>query len=377
MNILNRISKMKGFVIFALCMLTLVPGMTEQGLACTDFLLSNSCYVISGRTMDFSIDLKAAIFVVPKRQKYQSTLPDGTRGLSWVSKYGFVGIQSMGLIYSDGLNSQGLSCAILNLDESIYPEPAKKPGHNFLMLVEVVPWVMGNFATVKEARDALSKIQVFQSCVTRSYGGFFHFSIHDAKGDSLVVEFIDGEMKVYDNNNFKVLTNSPPFDWHKNNLRNYVNLTNMALNPAYLGQKSLGYGTGMHGLPGDASSPSRFLQAFFLNHFISHSSTQQEAVANVIHILNLVQVANGEALKESYDQIQMDKTQWSAIRDHTNRVLYFRDNQNSTLRAIDLKALDFKGKKLCMPLATNKDWNINVNGWLKKPEPNKCLEKQK
>ncbi|GAG62984.1 unnamed protein product, partial [marine sediment metagenome] len=37
--------------------------------------------------MDFDVELKSELVVVPRGQKKQSILPDGTKGIGWTSKY--------------------------------------------------------------------------------------------------------------------------------------------------------------------------------------------------------------------------------------------------------------------------------------------------
>ncbi len=63
------------------------------------------------------------------------------------------------------------------------------------------------------------------------------------------------------------MTNSPKYNWHVNNLRNYLNLTPNNPNPVSasgLTFSATGQGAGMVGLPGDVSPPSRFVKTAFL-----------------------------------------------------------------------------------------------------------------
>ena len=82
-------------------------------------------------------------------------------------------------------------------------------------------------------------------------------------GRSAVIEWRNGEMTVF-GNPIGVACNWPRLDWHLTNLRNYINLSDR--NPAAItiGEVELaamGQGPGITGLPGDASSPSRFVRA--------------------------------------------------------------------------------------------------------------------
>ena len=72
-----------------------------------------------------------------------------------------------------------------------------------------------------------------------------------------------GKLKIFDNP-LGVMTNSPAFDWHMTNLRNYIALNPRNVPPVKIeGEtfRALGQGSGMLWLPGDFSPPSRFVRA--------------------------------------------------------------------------------------------------------------------
>ena len=184
-----------------------------------------------------------------------------------------------------------------------------------------------------------------------------HLAIHDAYGKNLVVEFINGETKFYDNPN-QVLTNFPFFDWQTINLYNYPNITNKNATDEFL--KKMGHGSGMLGLPGDATSPSRFVRAYFLNRYSPEPKTIQEAVSHSLHIINAIEVAEGQVASGEH-------TQWSLVRDHANKVLYFRDNQNQNLRAVELTKLDLnpQAQIKSLPITAGSSWHYEVNDQLR------------
>jgi choloylglycine hydrolase len=79
------------------------------------------------------------------------------------------------------------------------------------------------------------------------------------------LEIVDEVMHFYENP-LGVLTNSPGIEWHWTNLNNYINLQpgnapEHSFGP--LAMKSFGHGSGMLGLPGDFTPPSRFVRAAF------------------------------------------------------------------------------------------------------------------
>ncbi|GAG62989.1 unnamed protein product, partial [marine sediment metagenome] len=183
-----------------------------------------------------------------------------------------------------------------------------------------------------------------------------HLAIHDAYGKNLVVEFVNGETKFYDNPN-QVLTSFPFFDWQTTNLRNYLNITNKNATDEFL--KKIGNGSGMLGLPGDATSPSRFVRAYFLNRYSPEPKSIQEAVSHSLHIINAIEVTNGQVASGEH-------TQWSLVRDHANKVLYFRDNQNQNLRAIELTKLDLtpRAQIKSLPITAGSNWHYKVSDQL-------------
>jgi choloylglycine hydrolase len=52
-----------------------------------------------------------------------------------------------------------------------------------------------------------------------------HHYVTDASGDSLVLEFIEGKLKIWDNRDNGVMTNEPDLGRHLENLRFYSNMS--------------------------------------------------------------------------------------------------------------------------------------------------------
>ncbi|MBI9038309.1 MAG: linear amide C-N hydrolase [Bacteroidales bacterium] len=325
-----------------------------SSLGCSDFMMANSgSNIISARTMDFAVDLKSELCLIPRGFVVTSIIKEGVKGISFTTKYGFIGINSLGKdTYSDGLNEEGLSFATLWLPGTEYADPKKNPGKEFISLIDVSSWLLGTCATVDEVKEAMKKVFVCGLFVENiKMIPPVHFVLHDANGKNLVVEYTNGKPQFYDNE-FNVTTNYPNFDWQTINLSNYVDLTNKT--PIDNVLKQTGGGAGMLGLPGDVTPPSRFVRLYFLNHYCAESTTLQESIANSIHILNNVDIVKGEIAEGGY-------TQWSVVRDHVNKVFYFKDYQNLTLRGVDLKELDFNQKEIKrISITSGSDWFYDV-----------------
>lgn len=168
----------------------------------------------------------------------------------------------------------------------------------------------------------------------------------DATGDSAVIEFLDGEVQITDNP-LGVLTNAPTFDWHVTNLRNFVNLSPVALPGVALAEMDftpLGAGSGMIGLPGDFTPPSRFVRAVAFSATARPTADGGETVHEAFRILDNFNVplgaAEGSGLVDEEAGMR-SATLWTSAVDTRNLVLYYHTQHNRRVRMLDLKKIDF------------------------------------
>ena len=311
--------------------------------------------IISARTMEFGHDMDYAMIVVPRNKHFLSPAPDGITGLKWKTKYGYVANNAMGKedSISDGLNEAGLSFSLLWYDndmqwQTILPKD-KSPA---LANIVFGSWVLGNFSTVKEAVQAIGKVKVF-GLKNPELGGAVlpgHFILHDAKGDCAVIEYEKGELHIYDNA-LGIMTNAPNFPWMLTNLRNYVGMKNSMLQPTAYGGQTLsptGHGSGMFGLPGDLTPPSRFVRMAVTIKYAEEQDNAETLLNLAQHIVSSLHIVRGMVVDRNQDGkiIASETTQWATFRDLTHRVYYFRTYDNFNLRKIDLKRLDFNADKV-------------------------------
>jgi len=222
--------------------------------------------VFIGRTMEFGVESNWKISVVPRNMEFTSPAPDGKKGLTWKTKYGYVGVVGWGIdaMVSDGLNEAGLSFGGLWFETDVKYQDVG-PGEQNRALAQTLcgSWILGNFATVDELKQAVDGVKVF-GYVVPALGSAppAHGIITDASGKCVVMEFGDGKVNIYDNP-LGILTNAPNFPWHLNHLRQFIGMSNE--NPktrVMSGMKFVptGHGAGMIGLPGDLTPPSRFIR---------------------------------------------------------------------------------------------------------------------
>ncbi|MEI6079528.1 MAG: choloylglycine hydrolase family protein [bacterium] len=341
---------MKVLVTVTLCFALLL--LCDKSFACSDFQVkAKDGTIVTGRSMEFPIDLKSRIWVIPRSAN---------------NKYGYLGVDGVGRadLTSDGMNEKGLSVGALMFSEAKYQTPVK--GKKSIPLTQICAYLLGNFDNVEDVKKEFNNIRVLAEPV-KELGGVlgFHLAIHDAKGHNIVVEFINGETKIYDNP-LGVMTNMPEFSWQLTNLSNYINLDahdkkEISLN----GQKvrPAGVGSGFLGMPGDWTPPSRFVR---LAWSVTSALPTKNAAGAVIlagHLLNSIDIPMG-AIKEANNLYGY--AQWVLIKDLSNKVMYYRTYENQTLKSIDLKKLNFNigAKPKQVSISEGTSLNVDVTGSL-------------
>ena len=315
--------------------------------ACTEFILKvQDGGVIIGRSLEFGWNPGYQAVLHPRGQQRVSDAPGSKPGVKWTSKYGYLAMEVFGSGV-DGMNEAGLSLGGLYLPgyTKYQDEEAAKHPAQAVSLLDFGNWLLSNFETVDQVREAVQKIYVWGKPMPEAQGQVFplHFSVYDAAGNGIVIEYVKEGLRIYDHNVLGVLTNSPPFDWQLINITNYLNIRAAEVQPVKQGDTVLAppsQGSGGQGLPGDWTSPSRLVRAWFMQR---HAKPVKDAAAGVnlaAHILNGVDIPVGSIRPEDNPFNDNDYTMWIAIKDLKNKVLYFRTYENLALRAIDLKKLD-------------------------------------
>ena len=93
--------------------------------ACTTFRIrSKDGAILVGRSMELGMPLQSAVMIVPRGFSLSATRPDQKPGTTWVAKYGFAGMNTLGVdISTDGLNEAGLSVGTLYIPEFVQYQP--------------------------------------------------------------------------------------------------------------------------------------------------------------------------------------------------------------------------------------------------------------
>ncbi len=318
--------------------------------------------------MEFAQDLNSNLRSSPQGRNFKTTTADGKPGLSWTAKYGYVYLDGMGVDMSvDGMNEKGLSYGALYLPGlAQYQTAPANQNSKVLPYYFIGDWILSNFATVDEVRKAVQNIYVVAAPIPSlpALTLPLHFTIHDTNGNSIVLEYVGGNLTVYDNK-VGVLTNCPEFDWHTTNLNNYVNLKPTNPNPIVIKDLTFvatGQGSGMLGLPGDISPPSRFVKMSVFKAVVLPANDALTTVNLAEHMINNVDIPFGLAREPSSDNYTSEYTQWTVFKDITNKKFYYKTYDNPALSMVDMTKLDFssKGPTLKMPINTKSEYIDDV-----------------
>ena len=342
------------FAALSSCALLLSLG-SHSAQACTGIrLVAADGTVVYARTLEFAVDLNSEVIMVPRGYARTGSTPDGKAGLKWKAKYASLGANGLGMpLIFDGLNEKGLAVGLFYFPTTAgYMPYSGGEAAKTIAPWEMGSWILDNFATVEEVKANAGKI-VVAPVVFKGWGFVppVHFVVHDASGKSIVIEYVGGKLNVHDNP-LGVMTNSPTFDWHMTNLRNYVNFSLTNHPPVQVGPVKLvpfGQGSGMLGLPGDFTPPSRFVRAVAFSQSLLPSKTGADAVLQAFHVLDNFDLPKGalrEAEKDDHGNILADYTIWTSANDLKAKQFYFRTYQNSQIRMVDLTKMNLDAKDI-------------------------------
>lgn len=328
-------------------------ALTAPAQACTSiFLNAADGTPVYGRTMEYAIAIQPDVVVIPRDYKYVGTRPGGMQGINWTSRYAIVGVMSFGEPFvADGMNEKGLAGGGLYLPGYVgYASPKGADPQESLAPWEFLTWALTNFATVQEVKSAVANDKISVIDIPAPIVNFtlpLHFTLHDATGASIVIEPVDGKLKVYDNP-MGVLTNSPTFDWHLTNVRNYVKISPVDAGPMTISGQAfapLGQGSGLLGIPGDPTPPSRFIRALAYVQSAKQLPDGPQTVRLAEHIMNNFDIPVG-FIRAASEGGELEYTQWTTIADLRARKYYIKSYQDQVFRSVDLMSFDLDAKTL-------------------------------
>lgn len=294
-----------------------------------------------GRNLDLDHCYREAVTVMPRNYplKFRHA-PELTK------HYAMIGIATVDQnypLYYDATNEHGLSMAGLNFPEHAVYQPLNEGAVNIAPF-EFISWVLSQ---CKDVSEALARIRS-ANIANITYSDAFpltplHWILAD-KQRSVVLEPMQDGLHLYDNST-GVLTNSPPFHFHAENLRQYLNLTRDQPENRFSKHLKLtpfSFGVGAFGLPGDLSSASRFIRAAFTKLNCVCQSDESASVNQFFHILDSVAQTKGCARVGD----GWEFTVYSSCCNTEKGLFYYKTYENSQITCIKLHNCDLQSSRL-------------------------------
>ena len=294
-----------------------------------------------GRTLDISSGYQEAVTVVPRH------FPLAFRQMGALGKhYAMVGVAYPAggyPLYYDAVNEKGLAMAGLRFPGNACYRPSA-PGRDNVTPFELIPWLLGQCADLRQARCLLEQINLlaldFSSELPLSP---LHWFLADRQG-ALAVEPLAEGLRIWEDP-AGVLTNNPPFDFQMRHLARFRHLSRETPENRLAPELDLvpdSLGTGALGLPGDNSSPSRFVRAVFARCHAVSGPGEAESVSQVFHILGTVaQVRGCVRAEEGYEH-----TLYTACCNLDQGLYYYTTYENSRVTCVDLRREDLDEERL-------------------------------
>lgn len=297
----------------------------NHAFACTRVVYKGlNGYVITARSMDFSIDIPANLWLFPRGEQRNGEV--GKSSIEWTSKYGSIATSSWDIATSDGMNEKGLVANLLWLVESDYPAFEKDGDTKGLSVSLWAQYALDNFANVAEAVEEFSKrdfVLVTDYIPGTDKYTTVHLSLSDASGDNAIFEYISGKLVIHHDASYTVMTNDPPYK------------EQLAINEYW---KKI---PGNKFLPGTNNPADRFARASFYIDAIPKTDNTRTAVASVFSVIRNCSVPFG-ITTEGFPNIS--STRWRTVADQTKMVYYFESIMTPNILWVDLNKIDFSSK---------------------------------
>ncbi len=276
--------------------------------------------VLTGRSMDWKLPMTSNLWAFPRGMARDGAA--GERSVTWTSRYGSLALTGYDIATADGMNEAGLNVNLLWEVEAAYPED---DGVTPKISLSVFPqYLLDRYATVAEAvadlRDNPVLVQGGEVPIgPPGRAATVHVSMSDATGDSAIIEFVDGEMVVWHDRSYQIMTNEPPFDRQLAILEYWE-----GVNPREF-------------MPGTVKATDRFVRASFYINAVEQTADARRAAAAVFSVIRQASVPWGISIA---DQPNLSTTRWRIVADQQDRRYYVESIISPSIFWVDLDSLD-------------------------------------
>lgn len=302
-----------------------------------------------GRTLDLEISYGERAILTPRKTPldFLHASPSGEHA----AILGIGIVMGDKPLYFDAINESGLCAAALNFPRSAAYRDIMPNAMN-LASFEVIPYILAHCESAASAKELLKDVNITAECASAKLSASpLHWIIAD-KREAIALESTADGVRVYDDP-FGVLTNEPPFQFHLSNIECYLPLSSASPeNKLAPSVKLLPHsrGAGAFGLPGDFSSPSRFVRAVFMKNHTDAAAEKADSVSRFFHIMSTLAVPMGAVKTDGGASVYTVYTSCATPEDMT---YYFTTYGARALRAITPTADELCGDRiLSVPIHT-------------------------
>lgn len=365
---------MRNTLLTSVLSLALASG---SALACTALMITDvQGNAYSGKTLEFAARLPFSVKYVPAGFKATSRAPDGRTPLEFETRHAVFGISGdcgQGMeIMAEATNDQGLSVSSNEMDGSVTPAYPAGGEARYLAANDLGLYMLGNFRTVAEVRQALERgdlrVWLPELPVMGNAKAPLHYVFFDRTGSGIVVEYLDGRQTIYDNP-VGVATNAPEFGWHLKNLDNYAFLSNVDRNRGTFGKLAVtapDAGSALASVPSIQISAGRFVKAAYYVTYARKASSPDQAVITLGHILNnfdrvydLSTDRGSGSEGASANSVSSEVTQFTWMNDKARNRYYLRTIDALNFATFELDRLSSIKRVVQVPLAQINDARLD------------------
>lgn len=301
---------------------------------CTTIGFSYKEGIVFGRTLEMGVKLDNQILYIPKN--YAGYVK--TKESEYATKYAVIGTGFMNIpSFGDGINEMGLmgSSNLLPKYASFSKEAIE--GKINLTTAKAFDYLLSRCKDVEEVRSEAEKIVIIEQGKTeKDISTSNHFFFKDKEGHTIVLEPKNGKLMNYDNP-YGVLTNAPEFPWHVTNLKNYLqlqpnNIEDTDFNGVTVSK--FGEGSGMLGLPGDFTPPSRFVRSAYFVSSTPKDLERHAAILQAFRILSQADIPTGSVIDPH--QGNDDETLYTSVMDTKDKGYFIKHHDNINIQSFYL-----------------------------------------
>jgi penicillin V acylase-like amidase (Ntn superfamily) len=283
-----------------LIIVIIVLSFYGYNFACTGFSIKNDNRIVACFNFDFQFGA-GHIYINKRNVERRRYLLYAESPIQWISKYGSITFNIAGVnLPHDGMNEAGLVVLSMGLDDTKFPNPDNR------YAIDENGWIqyqLDNSANIDEVIKNMKNIRISSRSI-----GDSHFLIVDSTGNSLIIEYINEEEKIYTGKNlpFPLLAN----DTYSNML------TYLKQQKEFGGLKEDKFRVG--------SSCSRF--TYIAKRLREYNPSSESELDFAFGILNDVKQSN---------------TQYQVIYDIANRSINYKSHNSNDVKRIRFDEINF------------------------------------